>query len=192
MVGAHGHRTCQGVQHELAVGEVDPLGVAGGPGGVKGRGPGVLVQVREGVIGVRGPQEFFIVGVQGERGLGFPAVLGDENHGLDGCEFVPDALQQRQEGGVDDDRLGLGVVDGVNDLLGRKPPVHGLEGGAHAGDAEKAFEVAVAVEVEHRHHVAGLYSQAGQSVRQPVNSLMQRAVGAAVLVAVDDFLVGGV
>jgi hypothetical protein len=84
------------------------------------------------------------------------------------------------------------VVDGVNDLLGRKPPVHGLEGGAHAGDAEKAFEVAVAVEVEHRHHVAGLYSQTGQSVRQPVNSLMKRAVGAAELVAVDDFLVGGV
>jgi len=42
----------QGVQHELAMAEVDAFGKPGGAGGVEGRGAGVFVELRERVMRV--------------------------------------------------------------------------------------------------------------------------------------------
>src|SRR5438132_2869163 len=37
----------QSVQHELPMAKIDPLRIAGGPGGIEGRGTRVLVKVRK-------------------------------------------------------------------------------------------------------------------------------------------------
>jgi len=58
------------------------------------------------------------------------------------------------------------------------------------GTAKKPFQIAMAVELEGRHHVAGFHAQPGQSVRQPVDSFVKGAVGDAGLVAVDDLPIG--
>ena len=94
VVGADGDGAGKGVQHELAVGEEDTLGIAGGARSVEGGGTGVFVQIRERVADVGGGQEFLVLRVYSERGLGLLTVVADEDHLLHGGELVPDRLEQ--------------------------------------------------------------------------------------------------
>ena len=184
----HGQR----VQHELAVGEVDPLGVAGRAGGVEGGRARVLVEVREGEARGGPGEQRLVLGREGERaGRRFGRVV-DQDQRLDRGQLVAHGLQQREEVRIDEHDLRPGVVERVDDLLGREPPVDGLQRGAHAGDGEEALEVAVAVELHRGHDVAGGDPQAGEPVREPADPLVQRAVGDAGAVAVDDLALGGV
>ncbi|MNJ53480.1 hypothetical protein D3C77_488680 [compost metagenome] len=54
-----GHR--QGMQHQLAVGEVHALGIAGGARGVESRGHRVFIEVREVVLRARLGQQAFVL-----------------------------------------------------------------------------------------------------------------------------------
>ncbi len=57
---ADSDRRGQGVQHQLAMGEVHAFGVTGGAGGVEGRGDRILVEVREVVARRGGGQQAFV------------------------------------------------------------------------------------------------------------------------------------
>jgi len=104
----------------------------------------------------------------------------------------PDRLDHRQEITVEDDDRGLGVVDCVDDLVGGQPPVGGLQHRSHHRDTEKAFEIAGAVIIEDRRDLARLQSQCGQPAGQPVDAVVEIAIGIALHTAVDNLLVGGV
>ena len=77
-------------------------------------------------------------------------------------ELVPDAGQQRNERGVDDDAAVLGVVDDVGQLLGREPDVEGVQHRAHGGNGEVRLEVALVVPAERADAVPRLDAQPGQ------------------------------
>ena len=47
---AQRRRTPQGVQDQLPMAEIDPFGIAGGAGGIEGRGLGIFVKVGKIVI----------------------------------------------------------------------------------------------------------------------------------------------
>ena len=59
--------------------------------------------------------------------------------------------QERQQRGVDDDDVVLGVVGDVDQLLGGEPDVEGVQHGAHGGHREVGLEVLGVVPHEGRH-----------------------------------------
>ena len=82
----------------------------------------------------------------------------------------------------------LGVLDRVQDLLGREADVDGVQHRAQHRDGEERLEVAVAVVVHDRHRVARLHPQRRQRAREAVHPLAQVRVGVASKVTVDDLL----
>jgi hypothetical protein len=75
---------------------------------------------------------------------------------MPGAYLRVDALQQRQEQGVDENHVGGGVIDRVQHLLGGDPHVHRMEHRAHHRHREEAFEIPVAVPVHDRDGGSGL------------------------------------
>ena len=127
---------------------------------------------------------------EGERAGRRFGRVGDQDQRLDRGRAGPgSACSSGRKSRIDEHDLGPGVVERVDDLLGREPPVHGLQRGAHAGDGEEALEVAVAVELHHRHDVAGLDPQAGEPVGEPADAAAEIAIAVTEPVAIDDFLV---
>ena len=76
-----------------------------------------------------------------------------------------------------DEIVGLGMIERIEDLLGRQPDVNGVQDRAQHGHGKEAFEIAVAVPIHHRHRVARLDPQSGQGTCQPVDPLAQVAIG---------------
>ena len=95
-----------------------------------------------------------------------------------------------QKIGVNEEHVVFSMVYGVEDLLGRKPNVHRMEDSAYHGDRVEAFQVPVAVPVQHAYGVAGLYTQVFQEVCQLPDSLMKRHIAVAFFILVDNFLPG--
>ena len=81
-------------------------------------------------------------------------------------------------------RIVLGVVDGVENLLGRKLPVHRMKDGAHHRDCEKILQVPVAVIVHHSHSFAFFYPEFFQDIGKLTDSFVERPV----VVALDIFV----
>ena len=186
---AEGGQVAQGVQHQLAVAEVHALGHAGGAGGVEGGGPGVLVEIGELELGRGRGQEGLVFAGEPDAALRRLVQVGEQDEPFDRVDAALDLLDHRQELVVDEQVVVLGVVDGVEYLLGRQADVDGVQHRAEHGHGEKAFQVAVAVPVHHRHRVAGPDAQFGEGAGQPADPLAQVAVGVAEQVAVDDLLV---
>jgi hypothetical protein len=161
---------------------------AGGAGGVEGGGLGVLVEIGEVVVGRRRRQQGLVLTGQVDRGGRGRGVL-DQHEALHRLEARRDGGEDGQELGVHQHHVGAGVVEGVQDLLGRQAHVHRLQDGAHHRHREEAFEVAVAVPVHHRHGVAGLHAQPGEHAGQPADALAQLAVAVAPPAHVGDLLV---
>ncbi|MCY1421415.1 hypothetical protein D9M71_370720 [compost metagenome] len=174
------------MQHQLAVGEIHTLGIAGGAGGVEGGGDRVLVEVRERIAraGIRQQRLVFAHAV-GQRA----ALVGGvgQQHGLlHRGQLRLDALVERHELAVDQHEAVLRVVHGVEDLVRGKADVDGVQHRADHRDGEHALQVTVAVPVHHRHGIAGLHARLAEHVGQPCDPLVERGVGVAHLVAVDD------
>jgi hypothetical protein len=85
--------------------------------------------------------------------------VGHDHDVLHGLEVLPHALDDRQQVEVDEDRLVLGVIGDVGDVLGRQPRVDGVQHGADAGDAEIELEVAIGVPGDGAHRIAELDAQ---------------------------------
>ena len=184
---ADGHRRGQGVQHQLAMGEVHAFGVTGGAGGVEGRGDRILVEVRE-VVARRGVgQQAFVLADAVRQANIVRIAVGEQQGLLHGGQLAGDRLVQRYELAVDQHEAVVGVVHGVEDLIRRQPHVDGVHHRADHRDGEHAFEVAMAVPVHHRHRIARLDPGRGQHVGQPRDPFVEGAVVVTQLVAVDDF-----
>ncbi len=177
----------QGVQHQLAVAEVDALGIAGGAGGVKGGGHRVLVEIREVVAGRGLRQQAFVFADQVRQ---FGAVLlavGQQQGALHRGQLRGDTLVERHELGVDQHEAVLGVVHRVEDLLGGQANVDGVQHRADHRDGEHALEVAMAVPVHHRDGIACPDAGGGEYVGEARNALIEGRVAVAQFVAIDNF-----
>ena len=90
-------------------------------------------------------------------------------------------LDGRQQVQVDEEELILGVIDDVDDLLGKEARVDRVADRAHAGNAVVQLEVAVAVPGQRADAVADLDAQR----EQRLGDLLRARVGVAIGVAMD-------
>ena len=81
------------------------------------------------------------------------------------------------------------MLDRVEDLLIRQANVDRLQDRAHHGNGEERLQEPVRVPVEHPDGVAGPHAERRKAAREPVDSLLQRAIGEPLLVAIDDLLI---
>ncbi|MCY1414409.1 hypothetical protein D9M71_298600 [compost metagenome] len=176
----------QGVQDQLAVGEVHALRVAGGAGGIEGGGHRVLVEVGEGVARAGRVEQGLVLADAVRQGAALVGGVGQENGLLHGGQLRFDALVERRELAVDQHEAVLRVVHGVEDLVRRKTDVDGVQHRADHRYGEHAFQVAVAVPVHHRHGVTGLHARFAEHVGQARHPLVEGGVAVAHQVAVDD------
>ncbi len=176
------------MQHQLPVTEEHTLGQAGGTGGVEGGGPGVLVEIRKVVMRRSGMKQGFVFARKtGRHRIG--RNVADEDEGLGRLELVLDFLQHRHELHVHQQYLCLGVVDGVEDLLGRQTHVYGHQHRTHHGNGEVALEVAVAVPVHHSDGVAGTDAERAQGVGELRDTVVQGPIVEPLEIPINDFLV---
>ena len=181
----------QGVQHDLPMRKEHALRVPGGAGGVEGGGHRALVEGGELEPVRRRLEHRLVVPVDpGARGRCLP--LADHDHLPHRLEIQVNLVEDRQEVLVDDQDPVLRVIQRVEDLLGGEPDVDRVQHRTHHRNGEVRLEVAVAVELHRGHDVAGGDPQAAEPVREPADPLVQRAVGDAGAVAVDDLALGGV
>jgi len=99
-----------------------------------------------------------------------------------------DRRQQRKEVAIDQQHIGLGVVESVENLLGIQAHIDRLQDGTHHRHGKEAFEIAMAIPVHDRHSVPGLDAEAGQPTGQTADPLTQRAVRVAHLSLVANLL----
>ena len=179
-----------GMQHQLTMAEVHALGQPRSAGGIEGRGAGVLVQLGELVVRVRAAQHVFVFGVVLDGGLRRFAGIVQKNDLFHRVDLVLDRLEQGQEFGVDQNDIVLGMIDGVQHLIRRQAHVHHVQHGTHHRNAVEAFQVTMGIPIHHRHGVAGLHAQPGQTRRQTPDTLSHLLIGKAELVGVNDLLLG--
>ncbi len=187
LAAADGDRGSQGVQHQLTMGEVHALGIAGGAGGVERRGDRVLVEVGEVVFGRRCSKQALVL-ADAVRQLRLAGLtVADQQGLLHGGQLPGDPLVEGREIAVDQDETILGMVHRVEDLLGRQAHVDGVHHRTDHRNGEHAFQVAMTVPVHHRHRIPRLDAGRREHIGQARDALVQRAVVEAQLVAVDDF-----
>ncbi|MNP14388.1 hypothetical protein D3C76_1067100 [compost metagenome] len=188
VVGGEGAQLVQGVQHQLAVREVHPLGVAGGAGGVEQRGHRLLVEVLELGLGAGCIQQRFVLAEHRQRrGRSLP--VRQLQVAFDRAQLAAQLLQQRHEVVMHQHQVILGVVHGVGHLLRRQANVHRVQHRANHRHGEEAFQRTVAVPVQQRDSVTGLHAGRAQHVGQAPHPLLELAVAVAQRVGVDDLLV---
>ncbi|EKD35782.1 MAG: hypothetical protein ACD_75C01779G0002 [uncultured bacterium] len=154
--GAEGGENAVGVQDQLTVAEVDALRQAGGAGGVEGGGNAVFVEIGE-VVLLRIFLEHFLVFVV-QAGRLYLVRVGQEDDLFHGGQLILDRGEHRQKLTVDQQDVVFGVIDGVEQLLARKPDIDRMEDSPEHRHGEVAFEVAVRIPVHDRHRVPGLDS----------------------------------
>ena len=161
---------------------VDALGQPGRAGRVERRRARVLVELREGECRRRAPPASTRTRRRrraSSRGAAAPSLISTSF--TPGRIFAWIASEERQEFGVDEDHVVLGVVDRVEHLLGRDPDVHRVQHRAHHRHGEKAFEVAVAVPVHDGDGGARLDAQRVERRREAAHALAERRVRVAQL-----------
>jgi len=186
-----GQEKCLGVEDQLAVGEINPFGQAGGAGGVEDRSLGVLVQVGEIIRRRRRRQHFLVLHIERHFRCRFVPVVGNQDDLFDRRKLVPDRIEEGHKILMDQDDLVFRMIHRIEDLLGRKPPVLGMHDGAHHGYGKETLQIAVAVVIEDAYPVSGPNADLFQAVGQAMNPFVEGPVGKTHLVPVNDFLVRG-
>ncbi len=113
----------------------------------------------------------------------------DQHQGFYRFQLVRKGGQEGQEFAIDQEHVGPGVVQGVQQLILGEAHIHRLQHRPHHGHGEKAFQIAVAVPVHDSHRFARFHPQPGQAVGQSADALFQIPVGVTHLVPIDDFLI---
>ncbi|MCY1431431.1 hypothetical protein D9M71_473990 [compost metagenome] len=191
---AHDGRHAHGVQHQLPMGEVHALGVAGGAGGIERGRDRVFVEVLEVVLRARRGQQLFVFADEIRQVRGFFRQVSQQQGFVDRGQLPLDGLVETDELAVDQHKAVLGVVHGVEDLFRRQAHVDGVDHRTDHRDGEHAFQVTMAVPVHHTHGIPGLDPGRCQHVGQAGHPFDQGRVAVAQLVAVDDlagFLITG-
>ncbi len=176
---AHDGRQPQGVQHQLAVGEIDPFGVASGAGGVKHGGDRIFVEILECVLGAGCRQQRLILADKVGQVSGLVGQVRQQQGLFDGGQVSGHGLIKAGELAVDQHQAVIGMIDGVSDLLGGKPDVHGVNDRANHRDGKHAFQITVTVPVHDRHRVTGLYTRSRQHIGQTADALFKGRVAVA-------------
>ena len=166
----------QGVQHELAMAEVDALGKPGGAGGVEGCGAGVLVELRKGEMRVGGGQQGLVLAFEGERVSCASPLSSSSTSFFPGSTRSQICSSDRQKFAIDEDDIVFGVIDRVEHLLGRQPDIDCVQHRAHHRHGEETFQIAGGVPVHYSDRIAGLTPRPA-SRGQPVDPLAEFAVG---------------
>ncbi|MCY1365184.1 hypothetical protein D9M69_520200 [compost metagenome] len=179
----------QGMQHQLAVREVDAFRVSGGARRVEDSCHRPFVEIGEGVLARGLRKQLLVLPEYRQPGSARPLVA-ELDVPLDGLQIVMDLLDQGQEIVVHQDQAILGVVHGVENLLGGKADVHRVQHRTDHGYGEEAFQVAMAVPIQQRHDISGLDSRRRQGVGEPLDPLVERPIVVAQLVGVNDLLLG--
>ncbi len=115
---AHGGQNPEGVQYQLPVTEVNPLGQAGGAGGVKSRRPGVLIKISKIKMVRGGIEQRFIFPFKIQRRFDLLLSILEQHVPLDCVDTALDLFQNGQKLLVDQQVVIFGVVNGVQNLLG--------------------------------------------------------------------------
>ena len=151
------HREGDGVDPDVAVGDLHALGPGGRAGGVVDAGRRALVGLpRAGLDALRGEHV---------------AVVADHEAVLRG-----DAGQGLVELGVDVQDAGAGVLDDVGHLVGAEPEVDRHEHASRAGHAEERRQQSGGVVRDHRDAVADLEAELVEPGRLPTGQRRQLGV----------------
>ena len=142
------------MQHHLPMGEIDALRPTGCSRRVEDGRAGVLVEVRERVVGRTDRQQRLIFGLDRKVDLLRLGPVVHQDVTLHRLQMGRELLDERQEVGVEQHRRRAAVDDRVGDVLGNEADVHCLHHGAHHRNGEVAFVIAVAVPFEDRDDVA--------------------------------------
>ncbi|MNE23855.1 hypothetical protein D3C80_1171270 [compost metagenome] len=135
------------MQHQLAVGEVHPFGVARGAGGVEQRRHRVLVEVVELGFRAGGGQQRFVLAQHGQRS-GRRLRVRKLHVAAHGPQLTVNLLQQRHEVVMHQHQVVFGVVHGVGNLLGGQAHVHRVQHRTQHRHGKKTLERAVAVPIQ--------------------------------------------
>ncbi len=171
-----GHRQAQAVQHDRSVRVDHAFGIARRARGVAHARRVVLVEMRPGIIGAGGAQQFFVSVDRFEFAIGRDFVV--HHH------VVLDALQMRREffhGGqqrrIDEHHLIVGVIDDVGELIAGQAQVQRMQHRAHARHGEVQLQVARIVPRKRRHAIAAPHAEFFQRIGQPRHALGHLGVG---------------
>ena len=155
---AHDQPHHHGVQHSRAVGIKRALGVARGARGI--------AQARGGVFVKFGPfetvwllfQQLFVA--QRIQGVFWHmrAVCHDDKAQITG-QFAAHSLQNGHKGGIHENQLIFGVIDDVDQLLGRQARVDRVTHRTLAGNRIIQLEMAITVPCQRGHPIAQLHAK---------------------------------
>ena len=162
----------QRVQHQLAMAEANSLGLPGRPGGIEHSRLGVFVEIREVEIrGGRCKQRLVFGSKRHRRIKQRRSLIVDQDVMTDSFQAWRDLRDQREKLAVEQQHVGLGMNQGKGDLFGAQAHIHRLQDRPHHRDGEKAFQIAMAIPVHHRHGLPGFHAQAGQAAGQATDPL---------------------
>jgi hypothetical protein len=173
-IHAVGHALGHGVQVLGAVLVLHPFRIARGAAGVAQPERRVLVDLRPVVPGRLAGDEGLVV--HRVRQVGVPVLepgFGRNDDALDAGHAALELLEQRQDVGIDDDHLVLGVIDDVLEVVIRQADVQGVQHRAHARGGMVGLQMARAVPHERADPVA----DADAGIRQRVGELMRAIAG---------------
>ncbi|MNF85529.1 hypothetical protein D3C84_679280 [compost metagenome] len=186
LVDAQSAHGIQGVQDQLAVGEIHAFRVAGSARGVEKGRHRVFIEIGK-VVLVCGPGQQVFIFPQHRQRRGSGCVVRKLQVTFDGVELPVNLFNQRQEIVMHEHQVVLGMVHGEEHLIRRKTDVHGMQHRADHRHGKETFQVAMAIPVKQGHRVPGLDAGSGQGVGQLAYPLVERLVAVAQLVGIHDF-----
>ena len=182
----HCRRGGQGVQHQLPMGEVHTLRIARSAGGVEGGSHRVFVKIGKGITAAGGGQQVFILTDQSRKIGSLVFGIGQQQGLFDRGQLAGDAVVERYKLAVHQHEFVVGVIHGVENLVGRQANVDGVQHRTNHRDGEHALQVTVAVPIHHRNRITGTHASLGQNIGQTCHALVEGGIAVAQLVAVND------
>ncbi len=178
----------EGMEHELAVAEEDALGFASGSRRVEKGGGGVFAEFGELKAGRGLGEEGLVVANERDDRCRDGFVIREGDVGPDGFQVREKTLDEREEVRMDEEDGIAGVLNGEEGLVRGEADVDGMKHGAEHWHGKEAFEVTVAVPIDHTDAVARADAEFDEHAGEAFNPFKELRVSELVDVAVDNFL----